>query len=83
MVAGPTVDEIVRRQDVEIIVGQYLLHMPTFIDLIPIAASNSLEEAEKLTRGRENARTVVVDMSNQASVECLLQEADVIIRSVL
>jgi hypothetical protein len=44
------------------------------------AASNSLTEADKLTRGHENATSLPVDVNDQEEVGRLVSGADVVIR---
>ncbi|TFY82056.1 hypothetical protein EWM64_g1953 [Hericium alpestre] len=62
MVAGPAVDELAERGDIEVIV-----------------ASNSLAEANQLVVHHNNAKAILVDMMDHASVARLIQEADVVI----
>ena len=45
-------------------------------------ASNSLEDAKRLTAPYANATPVLVDVSDPAEVERLVAGADVVIRSV-
>ena len=47
--------------------------------LIDASASNSLSEAESLTRKHENASAVLVDMADRAVVENLISQSDVVI----
>lgn len=45
-------------------------------------ASNSRDEAERLTCIHHNASAVLIDTSDQQTVERLVEEADVVVRSV-
>jgi len=83
MVAGPAVDEISKRPDVELVVGLFLLidFCPSSLVLIyPGTASNALSEAENLTRRYENATSLLVEMTDQEKVGQLIEQADVVIR---
>jgi alpha-aminoadipic semialdehyde synthase len=44
------------------------------------SASDNLNEANALLRGKGNAKAVRIDVSNKARVEELVREADVIVR---
>ena len=46
-------------------------------------ASNSREEAERLTSIYSNASAVLVDMGDRQTVEMLVEEADVVVRFVV
>jgi saccharopine dehydrogenase-like NADP-dependent oxidoreductase len=47
-----------------------------------LAASNTVEEARRLTAGHTNALAVRVDMSDRQGVKKLVEEADLVVRSV-
>lgn len=42
-------------------------------------ASNSLSEAERLTRKYENARAVLIDMADKVTVEDMIGQSDIVI----
>ncbi|KDQ57993.1 hypothetical protein JAAARDRAFT_129317 [Jaapia argillacea MUCL 33604] len=62
MVAGPAIEEIAKRGDVELIVG-----------------SNSLDEAERLVKGLENVKAVLIDVEDKERIGGLVDEADVVV----
>lgn len=81
MVAGPVVDEISKRKDVELVIGKYILLVYGAVSLIRTLASNALEEAKDLVCGRD-AKVVHLDIKDHDKVRQLVQEANVVIRSV-
>jgi len=80
MVAGPTVSEICKRGDVELIIGMSLSRLSRAAVLMESSpASNSLSEAENLARKRENASAVLVDIADRAIVGNLVSKSDLVI----
>lgn len=82
MVAGPTVDEISKRKDVELIIGRFVLFDLRRCILLGTLASNALQEAQDLVRGRDGVKAVHLDVTDHDKVRQLVREANVVIRSV-
>jgi alpha-aminoadipic semialdehyde synthase len=82
MVAGPAVDELAARPDVELIVGECRTY--PFLDdecyKHRILASNSLQEAESLVVTHHNARALFISMDDQTQVDQLINESDIVVR---
>ncbi|KAG6328213.1 hypothetical protein ID866_10876 [Astraeus odoratus] len=62
MVAGPAVEEIGKREDIELVV-----------------ASNSISEAENLTKNLPNAHARFLDVTNSREMAGLVEQADLVI----
>lgn len=82
MVAGPAVDEISKRKDVELVIGTYTLLVYGAASSIRTLASNALEEAKNLVRSHDGVKVVHLDIKDHDKVRQLVQEANVVIRSV-
>ena len=82
MVAGPAVDELAGRPDVELIVGEYPLSVFWRCQSSEhrALASNSLQEAEHLVATYPNARALLITMDDQTRVGQLVKESDMVIR---
>lgn len=80
MVAGPAIDEICKRQDIELIVGALFLRSSDLKPAHDYLGSNLVAEAEKLTRKHSNATALLLDMSDSDKVSNLISQADVVIR---
>lgn len=92
MVAGPAVQEICKRSDVDIVVGQLLFYthrgrkINVNLDshrMTLLIAGNVRSETEALTRKYSNAKAAYLDVQDVAEMERLIQNADVVIRCVL
>ncbi|KAL4076611.1 Saccharopine dehydrogenase-domain-containing protein [Scleroderma yunnanense] len=62
MVAGPAIEEISKREDVELVV-----------------ASNSIAEAENLTRNTSNAHARFLDVQDREAMSQLIEQADLVV----
>jgi alpha-aminoadipic semialdehyde synthase len=82
MVAGPAVDELAARLDVELIVGK----SRTRLLLAKLGrehwslASNSLQEAERLVSSHPNASAFLITIEDRTRLSQLVKETDVVIR---
>jgi alpha-aminoadipic semialdehyde synthase len=82
MVAGPTVDEISKRKDVELVIGKFVLLVYMVYVLMGTLASNALQQAKDLVCGHDGVKVVHLDIKDHDQVRQLVQEADIVIRSV-
>jgi alpha-aminoadipic semialdehyde synthase len=85
MVAGPAVEEIAKREDVQLLIGADFFLLDLFLRgvmLIRSVASNSYAEASKLAQYYTNVAYRVVDLKEEESWAGLVAEADVVIRCV-
>jgi hypothetical protein len=79
MVAGPTVEEISKREDIELVIGEQMNAMTLLRTWFP-AASIALPEAEALARGKVNVTAVLMDMAKLDATGAMIAQADVVIR---
>jgi alpha-aminoadipic semialdehyde synthase len=82
MVAGPAVDELAARSDVELIVGKSrtrLLVAKPGREHWPLA-SNSLQEAERLVASHPSASALLITIEDRTRLSQLVKETDVVIR---
>jgi alpha-aminoadipic semialdehyde synthase len=85
MVAGPAVEEVAKREDVQLLIGADFFLLDLFLRgvmLIRSVASNSYAEASKLAQYYTNVAYQVVDLKEEESWAGLVAEADVVIRRV-
>lgn len=81
MVAGPAVDVIAKRGDVQLMIGKYaFLGCRCAYEFLHGLAGNSLREVEKLAEEHLNVRYRVVDVDDHDVVSGLIEESDVVIR---
>jgi alpha-aminoadipic semialdehyde synthase len=82
MVAGPAVDELAARSDVELIVGKsctrHLVAKPGREHWS--LASNSLQEAERLVASHPSASALLITIEDRTRLSQLVKETDVVIR---
>jgi alpha-aminoadipic semialdehyde synthase len=86
MVAGPAVDEIAKRRDVQLVIGE-----PSHMDFWVIVmmeflwgsvASDSLRELEMLTQEHPTVQYRVIDVADRDEVSRLVEGSEVVIRCV-
>ena len=82
MVAGPAVDELAARPDIELIVGECRIQ-PDLSNAGVVEqalASNSRQEAESLVGAHPNASALLVSINDRTRVSQLVNESDIVIR---
>lgn len=84
MVAAPLVEHLVKRPDVNIVVGMSLVALEAnnlvYTHKNLFAASNMTEEADALVRHYQNAESAPLDISNHQELSRLVSKADVVVR---
>ena len=82
MVAGPAIDEICKRENIELIVGSFHpFHNPN--EILILVASDSKLVADRLVKHHPNASSQLLDVNDREEVGHLIEASDIVIRYLL